>query len=155
MPRLLVRLLGLPAVIAAAALIVADPRPLAGSESLEDQELFAAAGDPDLLAVHRDLNAQLGEVSVRTAMKEDLVDRLLDSNLALVAAADGFLTLNGAAPGCLEVMRQNFPASDDRESAARNVLEYVRQRVNAEDWPRVSARLVAEFRAAFHHSPRL
>ena len=152
----LVRLLGLPAAVAVAvAMTTFDPTHLAGAESLSEADVFAAADDPELTAANRELTARLEAVTVRTAMKEDLTDRLLAGRVGLATAADGFLQLNGQTPDCLEMMRQHFPASDDRESAARNVIEYARRRTPAADWQRVRDRLADDYRAAFHHAPGL
>lgn len=156
MSRMIVRWLSVPAVVTlAAAVLTADPRPLAGAEVVHEAELFAAAGDPELTAVNRDLSARLEAVAARTALKEDLCDRLLAGRIRLAVAADGFLRLNQDAPECLDAMRLHYPASDDREAAARNVLTYLMYRVPAADWPRQAARLAGEYRELFGHAPVL
>lgn len=151
MSRLLVRLLAVPAAVAtAAAVVTADPRALAGAEvAVHEAEVLAAADDPDLTAANRHLTARLEAVAARTAMKEDLCERLIAGRISLAAAADGFLALNADDPACQATLRLYFPAATERESAARNVLGYVGYRVPAADRGRVTARLRAEYQAAF------
>lgn len=148
------RLLALPAAVAAAlAVTTLNPTTLAGAETLSQSELFAAADDPELSAVNQTLDQRLEAVAARTAYKEDLVDQLLAGRATLAAVADNFLRVNAESPECLAVMRMHFPGTDDRETSARNVIEYAHQRVAPADWPAIARRLTGEYQAVFHHAP--
>lgn len=156
MSRVVVRLLCLPAaLLVGIGLATADPTALAGAEPATEADVLAAAADPELEATNRELTARLEAVAVRSGLKEDLTDQLLTGRAGLVAAADGFLDANRAAPGCVANMRLHFPAASEQESAARNVIEYARQRAAPRDWPALARRLAGEYRAAFGHNPNL
>lgn len=154
MSRAAIRLLGVPLAAAAVALTTLDPTRLAGAEPVPAEDVYEAADNPELTAVNKELTARLEAVAARTAEKEELTDQLLAGRAGLAAVADQFLRLNAQSEEALGMMRHNFPASDDRESAARTVLEYARQRADPAAWPRLRDRLAAEYRAAFHHDPR-
>jgi hypothetical protein len=137
-------------VLTAAAVVA--PRGLSGAEAASEADVFAAADDPELSAVNHALAARLEAVAVRTAMKDDLVQQLVNGRLSLAAAAGQFLDLNSQSPDCLSVMRAHFPGRTDTESAARNVIEYARHRTPAGRAEQVADRLAAEFRAMYPHA---
>lgn len=65
----------------------------------------------------------------RIAIKEALVTELIAGRLTLAEAAARFLELHEDEPGHLAVLRSSVPGDTDLERSARNVIDYVGERV--------------------------
>lgn len=88
-----------------------------------ERELAAALGATERLA------ADDMTVLNRIGAKESLVNEVIAGRLSLADAAEQFLDLSADAPNYLDILRDRFPDGTDEVRVARNVIEYVTQRV--------------------------
>jgi hypothetical protein len=78
------------------------------------------------------IDTNIRHADQRSRIKESLAQDLIDGRISLADAADQFMALNEVAPAIVGSMRQSFPASSDRESAALQVVSYVKVRLRDE-----------------------
>jgi hypothetical protein len=146
MPRFTPQWLVAPAAVAVVAAVwFVRPEPgAAGSDA-------AAHTDPEMEAANSELQARQDTVTARIAYKEQLIDKLIAGRATLPEVAGEFLYLNQNTR-TLTMIRNLYSGSDDEERSARNVLDYVRQRMlPAEQNARVFERLHREFEQAYGH----
>ncbi len=153
---ILLRCISVPIVVAMAlALTTLNPTHLVCPAIPDEEEVYELADNPELMATQRDLNTRLEVVSERVTEKGVLTQRLLAGQIRLVEVADEFLWLNAQPPVSLDMMRFNFPASTDRESAALCALKFAQHQASPTAWSQARNRLAAEYRAAFRSNPQL
>lgn len=81
----------------------------------------------------------------RITAKEALVDEVIAGRLALADAAAQFLALSADSATYLTYVREAHPTGTDEERVARNVIEYVAQRVDrSPEGDAILCRLAAE-----------
>ncbi|MBN9522781.1 hypothetical protein J0H58_30390 [bacterium] len=80
-------------------------------------------------ATDRALDERHDAILRRIAIKEALITDLIAGRLSLAEVAARFLELNEDEPGYLVVLRSAVPGDSDLERSARNVIDYVGERV--------------------------
>ncbi|HET6576248.1 MAG TPA: hypothetical protein VFG68_21785 [Fimbriiglobus sp.] len=109
------------------------------------------AADPEANAVSRELQVRQDAVIARIEYKDALIDQLIAGQTTLTEVTGEFLALNRGTH-ILTMIRAMYSGTNDEEKSARNVLDYVRQRMlPAEQNARVFKRLNREFAQAYGH----
>lgn len=101
------------------------------------------------------VSEQIEESKNRAAIKEHVIDLLIDGQMRFKDAADQFLELNRGLPGHMATIRRSYEGATDEEKTARNVMAYVAQRERGSLFHRmgVRARLLAESHELASHAP--
>jgi len=112
-------------VVAAAGLVVADRAGLATAAGVDVWNLsdLERVLEEEEQAGDR-YDAEYGPLADRIRVKDDVTADLLAGRLTLAAATDRFLELNGENPHTTTLLRSCYHATDPRELAARNVLDF-------------------------------
>ena len=92
----------------------------------------AQAEERDWRAEDERIEKHIRHADRRSRIKESLAQDVIDGRISLAEAGDQFLALNEAPPAIVVPMRQSFSASTDRESAALQVVSYVKVRLRDE-----------------------
>jgi len=99
-------------------------------------------------------DAQLDDVNQRIAnriaIKDGIIADLISERVSLNQAVRLFLQLNGTDERLMGVLREAYPGRNDEERIARNVLDYMRQRVGQNENSQIEmGRIEAEFERLF------
>jgi hypothetical protein len=90
------------------------------------------------------LDAEDEVVRHRIAVKEAFVADLYAGRATLVETTERFAELDASRPLYMATLRRTYPAATDRETIARNVIEYALLRVALDERKTLSGRLEAE-----------
>lgn len=107
------------------------------------------------LEVHEQYSQQLDATmegsEYRRMMKEEMVKDYLAGRTTFATMTDEFQHLNASCESIRHALHDMYPARDERETAARNVLDFVSAAVpkDAPNRAAVLRALRAEFRATF------
>lgn len=130
--------------VAVVAVLFAEPKngPVRDT-GLETPAVSSDPSEREAARYHRERQQMFAQ---RIDYKESLMNDLIAGKTSLAAVADEFLRMNRDLPITMTLLVVQYPDCSDEEVSARNVMEFVRMRIDAETGEAVLARLKAEFR---------